>query len=86
MFRSQQQYVVTDKELKEQIISELKLTLNPIYEAFYDRIRQSSISNDNSLMKFPPKVMQGMLDKMFVGIAAPSSPHGKRKLLSKLKV
>ena len=86
MFRNQQQYVIPNKELKEQIVSELKAVLEPCYEAFYARVKQTSLSSDNSLMKYPPKVMLGMLEKMFVGISAPDSPRGKKKLLHKLKV
>ena len=84
MFRMQQQYIIFDDELKEQIISELKLVLNPCYEAFIGRVNQSSLCNEG-LIKYPQKIMEGMLDKMFTGKPTESSKGGKKAILSKLK-
>ena len=84
MFRTQQQYIESDETLKLQIIAELKEVLTPCYEAFLGRVNQSSLSNDASLIKYPQRVMEGMLDKMFTGKVLESK--SKKNIFNKLKV
>lgn len=37
LYSSQQQFVIPDKKLREKLISEIRLTLMPLYESFLDR-------------------------------------------------
>ena len=37
MFRQQQQLIISDKELKEQVINEIREVISPCYGAFLDQ-------------------------------------------------
>jgi len=81
MFVSQQQYVIADKTLKDMIIHDLKAVLNPCYEAFLQRVTEFNMNNDGPKIVFSPKVMDGMLDRLFVGNQQASESSSTRKRL-----
>lgn len=84
LYSSQQQFVIPDKVLREKLISEIRLTLMPLYESFLDRMRiVVPVDKMDKYVKFSPTTLGKMFDHILAG-SEPAKANPRKVGLNKM--